>query len=461
MKNLKFILIPSSLVAILFYIYSYFLFPEYLDEVPGEFDAINGYKKNAWTSQKSTSDNNYYNYTYKFKDLSNQTHIWKWSAPKKESDEIIKRFGVPPSIYKPYVLSPEVIAKRNKQIKAGYYRAINNLVIPDYTAIVDASRPLVAGLASLVKKTAKADALSSRETIELLMSFCQDIPYGIPPNNYKNKVISGMFPPPLALNKTWGDCDTKAILFAATYLSLPGTSIALLESPGHVSIGVEGIPGPYDNAVNYGRKKYIFAEPVGPGKHPLGHAVSPYVQVKMVYPIKLKGELIQPKLPVISESISLGNNVILSLKDGNTSIADKVKLFYNHVGQNKTYYELTSRPRKDGTIKYSTEKNIIFLMINEAGYYHYGSYDIRKNSSLDLNFSEGNCIYIKTRPRKKVFLFRHKNGKYSGLQFQADNRGIVRAIMESGEYVASVSQKISGGLKQFNREKKIGITFSL
>ena len=100
-------------------------------------------------------------------------------------------------------------------------------------------------------------------------------------------------------------------------------------------------------------------------------------------------------------------------------------------------------------------------MIDEAGYYHYSSYDIRKNSSLDLNFSEGNCIYIKTRPRKKVFLFRHKNGKYSGLQFQADNRGIVRVIMESGEYVASVSQKISGGLKQFNREKKIGITFSL
>ncbi len=83
MKNLKFILIPSSLVAILFYIYSYFLFPEYLDEVPGEFDAINGYKKNAWTSQKSTSDNNYYNYTYKFKDLSNQTHIWKCSEQKK------------------------------------------------------------------------------------------------------------------------------------------------------------------------------------------------------------------------------------------------------------------------------------------------------------------------------------------------------------------------------------------
>ena len=69
------------MVAILFYIYRYLLLPEYLNEVPGEFNGINGYKKNAWTSQKSTSDNNYYNYTYKFKDLSNQTHIWKWSAP--------------------------------------------------------------------------------------------------------------------------------------------------------------------------------------------------------------------------------------------------------------------------------------------------------------------------------------------------------------------------------------------
>ena len=52
MNNLKFILIPSSLVAILFYIYSYFLFPEYLDEVPGEFDAINGYKKTLGQAKK-------------------------------------------------------------------------------------------------------------------------------------------------------------------------------------------------------------------------------------------------------------------------------------------------------------------------------------------------------------------------------------------------------------------------
>ena len=461
MKNILYISYFSTVFGILFFIYNKVLIPQYLNALPKLPGSITRYQKNVWTSQKCTPDKDYYNYSYKFRDHGNQTLIWKWLSPRKDSDTMINRFGVPPSIYKPYIVSPDVLAKRKLQIEEGYFHSVNNLVIPDYSALVTDSRPLVAGLTDLVQKTAENDGLTHRETVELIMAFCQDIPYGVPPKQYKGKVISGMFPPPLSLNKTWGDCDTKALLFASIYLSIPGASMVLLESPGHISVGIEGIPGPYDNAVSYGGKKFIFAEPVGPGKHPLGHARSPYVQIKNVYPFELQKSLVRPKLPMLSESVSLGNTVILSLKEGNRSLVEKVKLFYNHDGQERTYYELTSRPRKDGSIKYSSEKNKIYLMIKEPGYYHYGGYDLGKKTNLDLDFSKGNCIYIKTQPRKKVFLFHHKEGQYSGLQFQADNHGVVRAIMESGEYMASLSRTLTGDLKRFDREKRTGINFSL
>ena len=100
-------------------------------------------------------------------------------------------------------------------------------------------------------------------------------------------------------------------------------------------------------------------------------------------------------------------------------------------------------------------------MINQRGYYHYGGYDINKDTKLDLDFSKGNCIYIKTKPRQPVYLFKHVNGEYEGLLLEADGRGIIRAIMGTGEYFASITQTLSNGLKKFDRDNKTGITFSL
>ena len=462
MKKFIYISFSFCLFTFVFLFYNKVLIPKFINEAPKSPGAIPRYKKNDWTSQKCISQNGNYIYTYKFRDFGNQTRIWKWSAPKKDSDHLINRFGVPPSIYQPFIPTTDVIAKRKKQLEDGYFKRVNNLVGPDHSAIVSDSRPLLTGLTNLVKEAIQTDGLSAREAIELIMAFCQDIPYGVPPDNYEGKVISGMFPPPLILNKTWGDCDTKSTLFASIYLSIPGGSMVLLESPGHISVGVEGIPGPYDQAVSFEGKKYIFAEPVGPGKKPFGGAISPYVQINNVHRINIEKELAQSNQPVLSEAVSLGNTIMFTLKEDNASIADRLKLFYNHVGENYSYYEITSPPKKDGSIKYSSEKNKIFLMINQTGYYHYGSYDIRKKTNLDLDFSEGNCIYIKTRPGKNVYLFKHQNGRYTGMQFKADRLGVIRAILESGEYLASLSQTITGtGLKRFNRDEKIGITFSL
>ena len=280
-----------SLIAAIIFFYSEILFPLYLDAVPLNNTYSNQsyrglfFKRNPGTSQKVKSDNLLYTYNYKFLDLKNKAQDWKWTSSKKDSDKMISRFGVPPSIFKPYLLKPDVIKKRKAQIKNGYFRQLGNMIIPYFASIVSYSRPIVSRLAARVNKTVKAEKLMFRETIELILAFCQDIPYKAPPNKYKGKIISGLFPPPLSLNKGWADCDSKAVLFASIYLSISKSPVVLLESPGHISCGIRGIPGPYDQSVTYRGKKYIIAEPVGPGKLRLGRARSPYVRVSNFYPL--------------------------------------------------------------------------------------------------------------------------------------------------------------------------------
>ena len=280
-----------SLITAIIYFYSQILFPLYLEAVPLNRSISNQsfsnpfLKRNPGTSQKVKSDKQLYTYNYKFLDLKNKARDWKWTASKKDSDNMISRFGVPPSIFKPYLLKPDVIKKRKAQIKNGYFRQLGNMIIPDFARIVSDSRPIVSRLAARANKTVKTEKLKFRETIELILAFCQDIPYKAPPNKYKGKIISGLFPPPLSLNKGWADCDSKAVLFASIYRSISKSQVVLLESPGHISCGIRGIPGPYDQSVTYRGKKYIIAEPVGPGKVRLGRARSPYVRVSNFYPL--------------------------------------------------------------------------------------------------------------------------------------------------------------------------------
>ena len=129
------------------------LFPAYIGEAPYGYYSIKGYKKNSWTSQKTIIDNGNYIHTYKFKDLTNETHIWKWSTPQKASDEIIKNYGIPQSIFEPYIPTKENIDKRNKQMQKGFFRSVNQIVMPDYSSLISTSRPLLGGLTTLVKKT--------------------------------------------------------------------------------------------------------------------------------------------------------------------------------------------------------------------------------------------------------------------------------------------------------------------
>ena len=83
-------------------------------------------------------------------------------------------------------------------------------------------------------------------------------------------MIAGVLPPPRMLVERWGDCDSKAVLFASVLAHDPSMRLVFLLVPNHILLAVEGIPRPYQNAVEVKGRTYILAEPVGPGRVDLG-----------------------------------------------------------------------------------------------------------------------------------------------------------------------------------------------
>jgi len=236
-----------------------------------------GYRKSAHTAQGVREVNGDYQFAYKFKDQAGELRTWRWAMNKARTDRYVSQFGVPPSIYEPYYATADVIAERNRLIKNGLYKQEGDMVLPDKSRMANYYMAMMNPLYKQFQQTAEELKLSRRDRIQLLMSFVQDVPYGIPPSVLNGRFINGILPPPLAMINKWGDCDTKSILFTSLLGREADQKILFIEVPGHVLLGIEGVPRAYDGYVTYHNRKYIFCEPVGPGRLRFGKG-SEYVE---------------------------------------------------------------------------------------------------------------------------------------------------------------------------------------
>lgn len=473
---LRYVLNWFLLIIISFSFYKGILFPEYLSILPKSIDnsKVEKYRKNKWTRQEITSDDKYYTYSYKFKDHTNKTRIWTWNAPRKESDRLINNYGLPRFIS----------MKEQKKLFKKSYMYLNSLNFwkIHYNDLIRDSRPLVTGIADIVKKVAQEEKLKMREVVNLILAFCQEIPYGIPPLYNKGKKTFGLYPPPLGLNNGWIDCDSKAVLFASIYKAITSQPLVLIRVPEHMYVGVPAIPGPYDKTVSFRGKEYIVAEQTS-GQWYLGQINSGlYQKINEISPVKVEKRYSRPKLPIFSESkVLAGNSLDVIIIEKNTKIFDTFKLFYRFSEGSKWKYARL-KPFKDNSLKYSFKdmnKNIsILLDYNNDGYYHQTtSFDMSKSQNLTLDFSEGKCIYIKSKPIASVYLYEidDKTSKVKLKKvFKTDSSGTLRAILPSGYYNASTNKKYQpvgelsleknkreSGFKFYNREKNIGIRFNI
>jgi hypothetical protein len=91
----------------------------------------------------------------------------------------------------------------------------------------------------------------------------------VPPDRIGGRQIGGFLPPVECLAEGYGDCDTKAVLFASLVDDGAGLEVVVFRGPEHVVAGVECL-GPAEGVVLQAFGKRFLAAECSGGVWPLG-----------------------------------------------------------------------------------------------------------------------------------------------------------------------------------------------
>ncbi len=153
-----------------------------------------------------------------------------------------------------------------------YYRlSAERLLLPDYARLGQAAAPQLTPAADAIAAWSAAwdgAGAGRRALLNRLLLFTQSIPY----SQLRDREDSiGFLAPLQLLDENRGDCDSKAVLFAALahrlYPTLP-VAMVLLSSHAYVGLGMEPAAG--DAYFDRDGLRWTLAEPVGPGHTRLG-----------------------------------------------------------------------------------------------------------------------------------------------------------------------------------------------
>lgn len=225
-----------------------------------------------------------YEYKYVFKDHNENLVTWNWSLQKGFVDEMSESFGVPESSADGGGSAQDIV-NRKMAIKSGLFYETDGKIEPNYKAIADVHNIIASPLYTLSEDYAKEIGGNRMDQIETLLKFCQDMPYREPPESYNGKLIKGVFPPSISLTKGWGDCDTKAMIFASALKNSNVYKLVVIYLPNHVLIGVRGVPRPYQTAVKFRGESFIVCDPSGIKRLRFGERPENAGPIQMIRPI--------------------------------------------------------------------------------------------------------------------------------------------------------------------------------
>ena len=145
-------------------------------------------------------------------------------------------------------------------------------VYADYPAL---ARDGVAELESLAVALAPVSAgRSERVTAQLVADVVQSIPYSdIVPRGQENLV--GLLGPSQVVVQNRGDCDSKAVAFAAlAHTLLPGRTVIMVTTADHAFVGIDLPPARGDDLLDHDGRRFVLAEVAGPAITGVG-SISP------------------------------------------------------------------------------------------------------------------------------------------------------------------------------------------
>ena len=160
------------------------------------------------------------------------------------------------------------IPTRREAILQELYRAHGFLVRGDrvridYNAIARRATPHVGDCFQALLRS--AEGYPTKQVVGLLLAFYQELKYEVPPDQVGAKRTMGLWVPAEVLASGKGDCDSKAVAFAAMWRRLEPRVIVILV-PHHALIGVEAKPGPDESYVRVGNRYFVLCEVAGPAK---------------------------------------------------------------------------------------------------------------------------------------------------------------------------------------------------
>lgn len=251
-------------------------------------------KPDITTSTQVVGDKIYFKFG--FKDLKGIYQEWSWVDDLNRLVGNVNSFGI-------YVRDPNKFEYYNSDLPGAMFKNHPEIgVIPDYSRLVSFYYESVTPLYNIWKKSIEKESLNDRQSIELLLRFFQDFPYGVPPDVIGNQFVGGLFVPPLSLQNGWGDCDSKSLLMATVLAhdSSFRNKMAMILVPGHALLGIEFQPQVYDEKYKYRNRTFVVAEPTGLSRTPLGRKNSPYTSLIGVEPIIVT---VRESSPTASEAV--------------------------------------------------------------------------------------------------------------------------------------------------------------
>lgn len=255
------------------YIFSFFC-------MSASISAQTDYMINKHVDYEVDRKNGQYYITYRFNDQYDELVQIKFSFPSQKTDEDIKKFGIPMSMFDPFPDRPETIKARKRIIESGLFRVDGDIINVDRNRLIetyiDYCKPIALRLAYYLHKE-KID--TRRDRIELAMRFVQDIPYGVPEKSKAPDThFGGVSPIPEVLINGWGDCDSKAFLFIGILAHLIDFKDVLYAGEtGHLFTVIRNddndiVKNGKTTYFEVNEKFYLVAETAGPARLPFGFA---------------------------------------------------------------------------------------------------------------------------------------------------------------------------------------------
>lgn len=207
-------------------------------------------------------------FRYRFHDHQEQPVQLEWSVAAARIDALNDAYGVPSAIFEPFLASPEETARRNEMIRASGFRREGNTVRPDYRGLINAQRDLLSPVVAALEK--KYPRLSETDRAQLYLNFCQDLPFGVPPNRVGDKFTGGLLPVSGILMNGWADCDSKSLLYATLASYIEAKEIRIVSTRDHQLVALKLPSKPGDRTVMVEGQPFVMAEPVGVGRLRVG-----------------------------------------------------------------------------------------------------------------------------------------------------------------------------------------------